>query len=67
MKVYAPILMAIGTCEFEVPDNLSLNDAVQYIKDNDTKPTHIIVDELRPNLSAARLTEEFQNNYDQKS
>lgn len=63
MKVYVPVLRCNGTFVFTVPDGLTKDQAVQWIKDNKPSP-ETKVEQLQPNFDAARLTEEIHRNYE---
>lgn len=63
MKLYTPILSAQGTFEFDVPDGLNKDQAIQWVKDNTPVP-RVVFEEVKPNFDAARLTQEIHRNYE---
>ena len=64
MKIYVPILTVQGTITFDVPDGLTPNQALEYIKTNKPSPENTAIDTITPNFDAARLTPEIHRNYD---
>lgn len=64
MKVYIPILRAVGTVVYDIPDEEDLNKALQRIKSEEIQPTEVNIDSLQPNFDAARTTPEIHRKYD---